>query len=680
VNTGFWSHAICALAFGGLTITAVIGRPTNTVRIVLALAAAATSAWSAAEAASAIELVSAKLADWVEIARTGGLIAFAIYLVPRSTAERGLRPVLELSLGLLVAAWIASCWSPTWLAEFGVSEFLPRLSIAVFGLVCLENLVRNTAPEKRWSIRFASIGLALIFIYDLVLYLAASLFGMLEPALVSARGLVDAFAVPLIVLSATRSRDWVINVHVSRRVVFHSATALIAGIVILIAAVGGYYVRLTGETLGSFLQVVASVLLLLGFVVVMTSGTARSRLRNFVDRNFFSYRYDYRVEWQRFIATMAAGDVGSNLRVRVVKAIADIVDSPGGVLWLADERLGVLAAGADWNASRPMPAFPLGHGELDARLAAGEPFPARDLVAFLPPANAESAGALDVLWLVVPLAHRSVTGFVALQHPRAPRALGWEDHELLKTVGQQVASYLAEDAALRQLVEARQLEDFNRRFAFVVHDLKNMTSQLQLLVRNADKHRDNPEFQRDLIATLRNTVEKMTKMLEQLSARRIVEGGATPRQAVDIAELVREIGARWPAELVGVEASPGPALAIDREKLSAALSHVIQNGVEASEGRTPVAVRVGWSGERAVIEVVDRGKGMDESFIQDELFTPFRSTKQAGYGIGAFQARENMREIGGSLSVASRVGEGTTVTISLPLNRPSQTTTDRSSV
>jgi len=104
----------------------------------------------------------------------------------------------------------------------------------------------------------------------------------------------------------------------------------------------------------------------------------------------------------------------------------------------------------------------------------------------------------------------------------------------------------------------------------------------------------------------------------------------------------------------------------DGEKLSAALNHLIQNGVEATGGRGPVAVNLARRGDRAAIEIEDHGHGMDENFIRDELFKPFRSTKNAGYGIGAYQARELVREMGGSLNVASQPGKGTIVTILLP--------------
>jgi len=72
-------------------------------------------------------------------------------------------------------------------------------------------------------------------------------------------------------------------------------------------------------------------------------------------------------------------------------------------------------------------------------------------------------------------------------------------------------------------------------------------------------------------------------------------------------------------------------------------------------------------GTRLLIEVTDNGPGMDDAFVRDELFLPFRSTKSGGYGIGAFQTRELIRMAGGDLEVISEKGFGTRMRIILPL-------------
>ena len=62
-------------------------------------------------------------------------------------------------------------------------------------------------------------------------------------------------------------------------------------------------------------------------------------------------------------------------------------------------------------------------------------------------------------------------------------------------------------------MNAQRFEDFNRRFAFILHDVKNLVSQLSLLARNAERHADNAEFRADMVATLKGSVGKMNELL-----------------------------------------------------------------------------------------------------------------------------------------------------------------------
>jgi signal transduction histidine kinase len=72
-------------------------------------------------------------------------------------------------------------------------------------------------------------------------------------------------------------------------------------------------------------------------------------------------------------------------------------------------------------------------------------------------------------------------------------------------------------------------------------------------------------------------------------------------------------------------------------------------------------------GQEALIEVSDRGPGMSADFIRSRLFQPFASTKDGGFGVGAFEARALVAAMGGRLEVRSREGEGTCFTVFLPL-------------
>ena len=284
----------------------------------------------------------------------------------------------------------------------------------------------------------------------------------------------------------------------------------------------------------------------------------------------------------------------------------------------------------------------------------------------LPAAIADSGSA----WLLVPLLlHEQLIGFALLGEPVAPTPLDWELRDALKTAAHQVASHLGERRAVEALVQARQFESFNRRSAFVAHDLKNLVSQLSLLLRNAPRHRGNPAFQADMLDTVGHVQDRIQGLLRQLDdgSRPLEQASAVPlAEAVDAA--VRQRGGRGPQPTVSVDADAQRAMVIaHRDRLERVIGHLVKNAGEAVDGQGSVSVRLCAEGELARLEVADTGRGMSERFIREQLFRPFNSTKPDGMGIGSFESREYIRELGGSLEVDSQEGRGTVFRVRLPL-------------
>ena len=650
-----WSHAVCAIAFLVVAVV-LVARPGGAwTRRALGGVAGAIAVWAMAVVLSLQSAIGGRIESWLEMVRILAVLGFALALLRRDFPGAGLARALEAGSAVLALCWIAALLS----ADMRMSAVL-RIGGTILGLICLENVLRNAAPDRRWALKFGVAGLALPLCYDVALHAAAALRGGTQMLPWAARGLVVALAAPLLLLSVARDEEWRLSFQVSRAFVFQTSVALVSGLALMLVAFGAHYLRTHGGTLGGFAAITAGAALIVAGLAVAMSGAARSRLRNFLARHFFRARFDWRAEWLRFMATIAAGDEATEMPRRAVQAVADAADSPGGALWLADARQGTIGVAATWNAATRAGQHPLADPSL---LPTDAPLPAAELAARLATTLPELAEALRAFWLVVPARHRLIDGFFALLPPRAPRRLGWEDYALLTTVGRQAASYLAADAALRQLVEMQRIESFNARFAFLVHDLKSMTSQLQLLVRNTDRHGDDAAFRHESQATLRGLVGRMGRMLEQIAATR----GAERDTRFTIAAALAPLVARWPRDLavLGGEASSAQVRG-DADRLTAALTHLVQNGIDASRGAGPVTLQMRRRGGHAEIEIVDRGQGMNAEFLQAELFAPFRSTKQGGFGIGAYQARALIRDLGGTLAVASAPGEGTRFTITLP--------------
>ena len=554
--------------------------------------------------------------------------------------------------------------------RFGI-DILGRIVLAVSGMVLIEILYRNTVPDQRWGIKFLCLGAGGMFAYDFYLYSDAMLFKHIDVEIFAARGIVNALVVPLIVVSAARNSTWSLEVAVSRRMIFHSATLLSAGVYLMLMAAAGYYIRFFGGTWGGVFQATFMFGALLLLMVILSSGSMRARFKVFLSKHFFTYRFDYREEWLRFTRTLSEGEPGVHLRERSVQAIAQLVESPGGALWLHQDHGGYDRAG-HWN----MPQATGAESE-DSEFVAF--LRHKEWVIYLNEyhANPEKYEGLKLpSWLtdipragmVVPLIlHEQLIGFIVLAESHGRLAVNWEVSDLLKTAGCQAASYLAQLEAAKSLLVARQFESFNRMSAFVVHDLKNLVSQLSLLLSNVQKHKHNPAFLEDMVETVENSVEKMQRLLTQLRSGSPAPGGHT---IVDLESMLRRIVAAkenyQPQPELEVH-SPGLTLRADRERLERTVGHILQNAIEATPAEGTVKIRLKEMGGKALIEVTDTGRGMSKDFIRETLFQPFETTKTSGMGIGAYETKQYVTELGGQIEVQSEIGRGSSFILHLPL-------------
>jgi putative PEP-CTERM system histidine kinase len=259
-------------------------------------------------------------------------------------------------------------------------------------------------------------------------------------------------------------------------------------------------------------------------------------------------------------------------------------------------------------------------------------------------------------------------GFVVLADPLVQRTINWEDRDLLKTAARQTAGYLAVLLASDALARARQFEVFNRLSAYMVHDLKNIGAELEMVARNAERHGDNPEFLQDAFATVATASGDIQRLLEQLRSKRIQPG----RQVVvDMREMVmaamRKVQVRLPEPQLAACADECLVVA-EKDRVINVVAHLLENAQQATAADGMVRIRLAREEGTCVVEIEDNGHGMDADFVRDRLFMPFDTTKgNAGLGIGMYESREFVRQYGGEIQVASKPGEGTQVTLRLPV-------------
>lgn len=544
-----------------------------------------------------------------------------------------------------------------------------RLLAAVAGLVLVQNAHVRASDARTRVVALAVAAIWLIDVNILTLRWAAS---TLPPAMLALRGAVMVGIATILAVTLHRDRDT--PVQLSRTVAVQSLSllallscfAIFAGVTEGLAAVGGAHARMlqTAFVFGSTAAALA----------VLSTPTLRAWLRVKAAKHLFRHRFDYRAEWMRFTATLGERGDALPLGERIVRAIGYPVDSPGGALLVADgDGLTPDAAWRfDMSAARPysenvaLASYLAETGriiELDA-IRAGDADPAD--------AEATPRWMLDHpdAWVVVPLPHRDgLAGAVLLTRAPIDRSLDWEDFDLLKVAGRQAASHLAEARAQARLAETERFDEFNRRFAFILHDIKNLVSQISLVARNAERHADNPAFRADMIATLNESAARMNELVARLSPTRAPRAD-TPRAVAPLAIAQVIAAERRLVHPVRVEGDADAVACADPAGIEQVLRHLVQNAVEASPADQPVTVSITTDDGCVTIDVSDQGHGMSAAFIRDRLFKPFVSTKPAGFGIGAYEARSLARAMGGSIEVESREGIGSRFRLILPRARP----------
>lgn len=556
------------------------------------------------------------------------------------------------------------------------SAWFPLL-LAVIALVSVEQLFRYIAANDR-QIKLLCMNLSALFLYDIYLYTHTLIFQQFDQMLWQSRAAVS-LAICLFMalggLLLLQRTDRPANLTLSRPIVFYTTSLVGVGVLITALSLGGYYVRLYGGNWGTVVYSFVLIAAVLLIATVFISGTIRSRLSVLINKHLFRHKYDYRSEWLGLINYLAQPTESSEANQRAFYAVASITKAPGGAIWI--KKQGFYEPVYQSN----LPGFiDLQEEPVDSPFC--KAFLEFEWIFFPDSGDNEAlsqnnellphwAPNIPDLWLLFPLiVSEELVGFMALTKPTADASLTWEDLDMLKTMGRQLASYLKRHQQAEQLAEGRQFDTYNKLVAFIIHDLNNLIAQQALVVRNAERHKDNPAFFEDAIKTISNSVDRMNNLLKKL---RRDESDLIKRLQLNdaIYQALGECQRSSPLLTTDIEDN-NHSIVADQVRLVMTISNFIKNAQEATpdDGRVHVTLRS--TGNRATITIEDNGAGMDWDFIHNRLFKPFETTKSGkGMGIGVYLSREYISELGGTLNVLSAVGEGTIITITLPINTDS---------
>jgi putative PEP-CTERM system histidine kinase len=557
-------------------------------------------------------------------------------------------------------------------------QFSLHTVLALQALVMLEVVYRQ-ADDQKWAFKPLILYLGALSLFDFVTYANATMVDQLNWAFFAARGYVYVALLPLLVLAIRRIKHWGIDIFVSREVVLHSTLLMVAGVYLLVMAMFGYIVQFFGGSWGLPVQLVLVAVSLVLLMSLFMSHQFRNSLKIFITKHFYANQYDYRVEWVKLTKRLSqSGDSLEEVYQTALSAYLEgvgysqgcLVKSNGNALSIVARSSGDAKIKEDeFIASLPsiVDFCEQKHWVIDFNELQVKP----DLYDTLKNRNDFMAGF--VYQLAVPIYQNDQLWGLVFMRALAPdtKSLNWELRDYINALTDQIANFIFNAESSNALAENAQFAAFNRMSAFVVHDLKNVLAQINLILSNAEQHRDNPEFIDDTFETLHHTQQRMDKMLKQLTNKKVEAKQSNVR--VDIVALVDELihnKCRANRPLPTLSANGAIEVKIDAEKFSNVMYHLIHNAQQATADDGMVTVSMTEDGHYISISISDDGVGMSEAFIKHRLFKPFDTTKgNAGMGIGAYDARQFVQESGGNIEVNSIESQGTEFIVRLPLAR-----------
>jgi putative PEP-CTERM system histidine kinase len=661
-------YELVALLYAAFSAVVARRRSSSRLSFFFLVAMAATALWAQLFALAIYEIIPAFAVNLAGTLRDGAWLLFSLAILKPLTGNRNYwRALLVLAVAVIGLQIFFYSTSLTLGSLAGISIDIPfvRVGSTILSFVLLENILRNAPRADFWALKHWAIGLCATLVFQLIIQIPEFLTHTGNPSFALASPLVALIVLPFFVLSSTRLPQ----LHLRLSFIFHTTTLLGIGILLQGTAFAAWYVRLYGGTNGTALALTIAFSGIVCVAGALVSGTVRSWIRLTINNHLFSLRYDYRLEWEKAIRGLTSSS-DETVPERALGIMRDLLDVPGGAIWLYRDSWRQFKLAGRFSTTAHVPTLHESDSRIELLREDDRPF-----VQFAGKGNNDGKFGvfrpfIDDGWIVLPLRYRSMlAGFMVLSQPRAPRELDWEDQNLVQVLTMQVTAYLVQEETAQSLADARQLEDFNKRFAFVVHDIKNTIGQLSLLVSNIARFGDQKEFRDDMILTLGNSVGRLEILLKSLTTVGTNTGSQNgTTQVVDLHDILSDFVSK--KTLLGYKvrlhkAPEEPIVKTDAVALSRVLEHVVSNAFEASEPEAPVDIHLSVTEKAVEVVVADQGTGMTQQFIDEELFRPLKSTKSGGFGVGAYQIRELMRELGGDVDIESVLGSGTRVILSL---------------
>lgn len=549
------------------------------------------------------------------------------------------------------------------LGNAGFTFYLLLLIYLIIALINLEMTLASATLSSRWKIKFEILGVGVYLAVMVFYYSQGLLYRTINMHLVPARTILFILALSMMAYSRL-SRGNGVKVYVSRQIVFKSIVLLAVGVYLLGLGLMGEGMKHFGDGFQRTMALVVAFTAGLGLIIILLSETAKRKFKGLIQKNFYQNKYDYRTQWLQFTDRISTAKTGDGLLKSIVMGFCDTFGMGYGALFLLDQEREIYQQATGTSQETVQITFRESDA-LVASIANGKWVADLRRGALSSGNEAQRKFSSDhLLIFAIPLfMNTRLEGFIVLGRPlNQDETFNYEDFDLMRTLARQASSALLNLRLSEQLARSREMAAVGRVSTFVMHDLKNLVSAVSLMVDNAKEYIDVPEFQEELLNSLGNTVKKMQILIQRL--KNLPEKEAQQRTPVDLLQLVQETAALVKTGNFQVTGEP-VSVTVDREEFQKVALNLMLNAVEASSGKRPVRVEVGMA-EAPYFRVKDEGCGIPGDYLRDNLFTPFKSTKNKGLGIGLYQSKQIVESHGGKIDVKSELDMGSEFTVWLP--------------
>lgn len=551
------------------------------------------------------------------------------------------------------------------LGKNGFAFYIGILVYMIIALVNFEMTLLTAARTDRWRIKFDLLGAGALVAVLVFYFCQGLLYRTINMNLLPVRSVVMIVAVLLMAYSRTK-RGSNVTLYVSKRIAFRSIVILAVGLYLIVLGLMGEGMRYFSKETQNALLVSFVFLGVIGMLVLLMSESLKRKLKVVLHKNFYSNKYDYRAQWLHFTERISLAKTEQEVLQAILDGFRETFGLGTAAFYLKD-------AGADeYRLAAPQEmkdgASPFSDDNALVRYMKKEKriFNSRDGIVNVMQQNKDFLDRSGTEFVVPLQSGEEMLGFIALARPlHKGEVYTYEDYDLMNTLARQVYSVILNMRLADELSLAREMEMIGKISSFVIHDLKNLTTALSLILENAGEHIDNPDFQKDMLQSLDSTIHRMKNIIARLRDMR--EKDKLSLQVADLKKLATDTIAQVKNEGITLQGSAVFA-EVDVEEIQKVLLNLVLNAVDASSETGRITIETGDK-EMAYIKVSDQGCGISPEFQKKHLFKPFSTTKQKGLGIGLYQCKQIIEAHNGRIELESEPGKGSAFTVFLPRSK-----------